>query len=178
MGRLEKHKLLFQSPEKSYFSNLQKKYCLLKEKILRLYLRGAHHRAYYYCFGGTKKGCLYFLCYGALPLSLVPGPFPLRFKVFLVNVKNKFFFRRLNQKEAFVQPTHSEGSYLPRRFFLKCRVVSVKCRVDFRHCPMSSCVGKNRFYPVSMSTSKTLCRRSLVPTYTCPSIHLSIRLKS
>ena len=55
VGRLEKRYLLVQSPEKSYFSHLQKKYCLLKEKILGLYLGGAHHRAYYYCFGGTKK---------------------------------------------------------------------------------------------------------------------------
>ena len=41
---------------------------------------------------GQKKECLYFLCYGAHSLSLVPGPFPLRNNVFLVNVKNSFFF--------------------------------------------------------------------------------------
>ena len=99
--RLEKRYLLVQSPEKSYFSHLQKKYCLLKEKILGLYLGGAHHRAYYYCFGGTKKECLYFLCYGAHPLSLVPEPFPLRNKFFLVNVKNSFFPEAELEKSVF-----------------------------------------------------------------------------
>ena len=106
---MEKRYLLVQSPEKSYFSHLQKKYCLLKEKILGLYLGGAHHRAYYYCFGRTKKECLYFLCYGAHPLSLVPEPFPLRNKVFLVNVKNSFFPEAELEKSVFTtNPIHSE----------------------------------------------------------------------
>jgi len=98
---LEKRYLLVQSPEKSYFSHLKKKYCLLKEKILGLYFGGAHHRAYYYCFEGTKKECLYFLCYGAHPLSLVPEPFPLKNKVFLVNVKNRFFPEAELEKSVF-----------------------------------------------------------------------------
>ena len=78
-----------------------KKYCLLKEKILGLYLGGAHHRAYYYCFGGTKKECLYFLCYGAHPLSLVPEPFLLRNKVFLLNVKNSLLPEAELEKSVF-----------------------------------------------------------------------------
>ena len=91
MGRLEKRYLLVQSLEKSYFSHLKKKYCLLKKKILGLYLGGAHHRAYYYCFGGTKKEGLYFLCCGADNQDIAPEFFPLRDNIFFANVKSSFF---------------------------------------------------------------------------------------
>ena len=68
--RLEKRYLLAQSLEKSYFLHLQKKYCLLKEKIMGLYLGGAHHRAYYYCFGRTKKNAFISFVMVRTPLAL------------------------------------------------------------------------------------------------------------
>ena len=54
-GGYRKPWILFQSPEKNYFSHLLKKCYLLKEKILGLCLGCPQHRAYYHCFGGTKK---------------------------------------------------------------------------------------------------------------------------
>jgi len=48
---------------------------------------------------------------------------------------------------------NSQGCYLFKSILLKCRVVSVKCCVNIRHCQMSSCVGNTRFYPVPMSRS-------------------------
>ena len=97
--------ILVQSPEKNYFSHLLKKCYLLKEKIMGLYLGGAHHRAYYYCFGGTKKECLYFLCCAADNQDIAPEFFPLRDNIFLANVKSSFFSGDWTKIRHFLQPT-------------------------------------------------------------------------
>ena len=89
-GGYRKPWILFQSPEKNYFSHLLKKCYLLKEKILGLCLGCPQHHK-------ENKGILFLSLqnngnrpYAAYIQDKAPGPFPLRNSLFWLNLKSSF----------------------------------------------------------------------------------------